>query len=118
VEIRNDSVRAELERLNKLKADMATTEAKLIAEGKKAGLIKEEVTGFGERRLSLYSVSPEATPDTLDDVVKGHAELMGQLTEMFKEKAYQSAREYGNLMSSGLDLSAGQFFGGVKGGFL
>lgn len=103
---------AEYERLQKLKADMAATEANLIAEGKKFGMVLEEITSEGERKMTLLS-GPSS--NLMKTTIPGYDALTSQLTQLFKDKSLQAAREYGQIMRSGWDFSAGQMFGAGSG---
>jgi hypothetical protein len=97
------------ERRDQLGADVGMTESKLIQEGIKAGIVSELVED-GKRRFEMRNVGPS---DTSSTVRGGHLALYNQLTVMFKEKANRAMAE-----SLGSVIKDGQWFGGVKQGFL
>lgn len=104
----NDDLKRWQTRVDEIKANLGATEYKVIEEGIKSGMVTEENIG-GRRKLTL------SKGDVEESTIKGHSAMMSQLTVIFRERALRAAQAGGNLMSSGIDLSLGQFYGMSKG---
>lgn len=104
----NEDLKRWQSRAEEIRGNLSATEYKVIEEGIKSGMVTES-TENGRRKLTL------SHGDVEESTIKGHAAMMGQLSVIFKERALQAAQSGGNLMSSGIDMSLGQFYGMSKG---
>jgi len=99
-------------RREELLAGKQAAQIATIEEGIKAGMVSETFEN-GRRKLTL------SHGDVEESTIKGHSALMGQLTEIFKEKAVQAAQAHSYTSSMGntiMDLTWGRF--GGPGGIL
>lgn len=86
------------DRLFKAQADLEKTEIDLVRRGIAAGVVHEEITGTGERKLSLTSGGGAAD------------ELLKSLELYFSRKVQEAVMAH-PLAGGGFDSSMGQFFG-------
>lgn len=100
------------EQFEKVNADLAKTREELIQRGIKSGLVSEQASGTGERKLTLFTPSSANIAST-----KATNELATALYVLFKEEITTAVKS--NTIAGGqLDWTMGQWFGGTRGGML
>lgn len=96
------------EELDKHVANLDKTQQDLLTKGLASGFVKEEVTGQGERKLSLSSYGNTST-------VAGSTELLQSLQILFKAKI-EDAVKNSSLAGGSFDYDVGRWFGRRAGG--